>query len=248
MKLLLHLGKQVRTLPRKKIVFIIVEGPSDQEALGAILSRLFPMDMIHVYIVYGDITTSKNVTSDKIVSEIGKMIKQYADQNHFKPKDFKEIIHIVDTDGAFIPDSNVVEVQNINKTIYTITEIQTAHRENILKRNEQKSSNLNKLICCSKIWKVPYRVFYMSCNLDHVLHNKMNSSDEEKEQDAFIFAKKHRKETDDFCNFIVHSDFSVVDNYTYQSSWDYIKEDLHSLERHSNFGLYLQKKINIDSK
>lgn len=227
-------------MPRKKIVFMIVEGTSDQEALGAILSRLFPMDMIHVHIVYGDITTSDNVTPDKIVAEIGKMIKQYADENHFKPEYFKEIVHIVDTDGTFIPDSNVIEVQNINDTVYTLTEIHTAHRQNILKRNVQKSSNLKKLIHCSKVWKVPYRVFYMSCNLDHVLHNKLNSSDEEKEHDSLAFADKYHKNTAAFRNYIMYSDFSVVENYTYQSSWDYIKRNLHSLERHSNFGLYLQ--------
>ena len=42
-------------MPRKKIVFIIVEGPSDQEALGAVLSNLYPSDQIYLHIVHGDI-------------------------------------------------------------------------------------------------------------------------------------------------------------------------------------------------
>lgn len=48
-------------MPRKKIVFIIVEGPSDQEALGAVLSNLYPSDQIYLHIVHGDITTARNI-------------------------------------------------------------------------------------------------------------------------------------------------------------------------------------------
>ena len=80
----------------------------------------------------------------------------------------------------------------------------------------------------------------MSCNLDHVLHNKLGSTDEEKEQDAYAFAKKYHRATKDFCDFMIHSDFSVVENY--------IKEELHSLERHSNFGLYLQENEETSDK
>ena len=215
-------------MPRKKIVLIIVEGPSDQEALGAVLSNLYPSDQIYLHIVHGDITTARNITADKIVAEIGKMVKQYAAQNHFKKSDFKEIVHITDTDGAFISAENVVELLERDadeKVIYTTTEIG-----------------------CSQIWDIPYHVFYMSCNLDHVLHNKLGSTDEEKEQDAYVFAKKYHRATKDFCDFMIHSDFSVVENYDYRSSWNYIKEELHSLERHSNFGLYLQENEETSDK
>lgn len=231
-------------MPRKKIVFVIVEGPSDREALGAILSNLYPSDQIYVYIAHGDITTKCNITTDKIISEIGKMIKQYAHQYHFKKSDFKEIIHITDTDGAFIPPKNVTGLSSKNsnkKIIYNTTEIQTTNIKSIQKRNEQKSSNIDKLVSCSKVWGIPYRIFYMSCNLDHVLHNKLNSTDEEKETDAYYFAKKYHENTEAFCDFMIHSGFSVVENYTYKSSWDYIKKELNSLERYSNFGLYLQE-------
>ena len=35
---------------------------------------------------------------------------------------------------------------------------------------------------------MPYSIFYMSCNLDHVLHNKRNSTKEEKQEDSVVFA------------------------------------------------------------
>ena len=89
-------------MPRKKIVFIIVEGPSDQEALGAVLSNLYPSDQIYLHIVHGDITTARNITADKIVAEIGKMVKQYAAQNHFKKSDFKATPHNCQTSKNMI--------------------------------------------------------------------------------------------------------------------------------------------------
>ena len=33
---------------------------------------------------------------------------------------------------------------------------------------------------------MPYRAYYMSANLDHVLYDKLNSSDKDKENDAFL--------------------------------------------------------------
>lgn len=44
-------------MARKKIVLVIVEGPSDDSALGVILNRLFDKNKVHIEIMYGDITT-----------------------------------------------------------------------------------------------------------------------------------------------------------------------------------------------
>ena len=87
-------------MARKKIVFVIVEGPSDEVALGVILNRLYKTSTIYVHIVYGDITTDRGVTATNIRSKIGDVVKQYALDNHYKKTDFEEIIHIVDMDGA----------------------------------------------------------------------------------------------------------------------------------------------------
>ena len=41
-----HSGRQVKLMSRRKIVFVIVEGPSDDEALGVILNRLYQIRSI----------------------------------------------------------------------------------------------------------------------------------------------------------------------------------------------------------
>ena len=61
------------------------------------------------------------------------------------------------------------------------------------------------------------------------------STDEEKEEDAYQFAKKYRNDIPGFLEYIKDSDFAVGPDY--KESWEYITEDLHSLERHTNLGL-----------
>lgn len=220
-------------MPRKKIVFVIVEGTSDDEALGLMFEKFFANDNVFVHITHGDITAQTEAT--EILAKIGGLVNKYAKSNHFTKKNFKQIIHIVDTDGAYIPDCAVIENPEAEKTIYSATCIQTAHIENIQIRNKRKSKCLNTIASAKTVWNVPYQVYYMSSCLEHVLYDKMNLSDEEKERKSIEFARKYKDNLMGFIEFISASNFSVVDNYL--SSWRFIKIGLHSLERHTNLGL-----------
>lgn len=222
-------------MARKKIVFIIVEGPSDETALGAILSNLFDSLSIYVHIMFCDITTEKLSGNKTIVGSIGDIVKGYANSKHFKKSDFHEIIHIADTDGAFIPNDSIIEDKQAEEVFYSEDEIRTKSKKCIEQRNEIKSHNMQVLFSRKKIWDVPYRLFYMSCNLDHVLYNKQNSTDAEKENDAHRFAMQYKSSPNDFIKYISESDFSVTSEY--KESCDFIQKDLNSLKRHTNLGL-----------
>lgn len=226
-------------MARKQIVFVIVEGPSDAEALDAIISKIFDKDAVYVHIIHGDITSERGVTSANIVGKIGNEVRAFAKSNHYKSSDFKAILHIVDTDGAYIPDANVIEDKTVKSPMYSLTEIRAFDKHNIENRNAQKKTNLDKLCYTNEIWNVQYRIYYMSCNLDHVLYDKLNSSDEEKENDALHFALQYKAKIPEFLKFISESDFAVIGGY--RESWDYIRCDLHSLERHTNIALCFQK-------
>lgn len=228
-------------MAKKKVVFVIVEGPSDEEALGVLLSKIYDKNSVFVYIMHGDITTRAGVNPANIVSKIGNDVKRYAKQNHYKQSDFREIIHIVDTDGAYVSNAAIVEDRDAIKPVYSTTEIHTSNPAGIVNRNEIKRENLDRLRSTYQIWKLPYRVYYMSCNLDHVLYGKLNSSDEEKENDSFRFAKKYRNDIPGFLEYITESDFAVGTDY--KKSWNYIAEELHSLERHTNLGLCFQETV-----
>lgn len=49
-------------MARKKIIFVIVEGPSDETALGHALSKLCDKEQVYVHVVHYDITTNDFVT------------------------------------------------------------------------------------------------------------------------------------------------------------------------------------------
>lgn len=224
-------------LARKKVVFVIVEGPSDDTALGIALNQLFDKNTVYVHILHGDITTRKGVCSTNVVSKLGDEIKSYADSMHFEKTDFLQIIHIVDTDAVYIPEKSIIVDEGLEGFVYLDDGIHAADKDKVLSRNKQKIDNLLRLRRCPKIWEVPYRVYYMSCNLDHVLYNKRNSSDDEKEQDAYDFAKKYRNDVSAFLKYMCESDFSIKGDY--KESWNYIEEGMHSIERYTNLPICL---------
>lgn len=224
-------------LARKKVIFIIVEGPSDDTALGTIFNRIYDSNTVYVHIMHGDITTRINSRPDNIVAKIGNEVREYAKKYYLTPKDFSEIIHIIDTDGAYIPDSCIIENINSSETIYSENCITAKNKNNIINRNLQKRQNLDRLSTCNTVWNIPYRIFYMSCNLDHALYGFLNLSDEEKESYAYDFALRYRDNIPEFRNFISNSDFSVM--LPYRDSWNLIRSDCESLKRHTNLGLCL---------
>lgn len=230
----------MKRLARKKVVFVIVEGPSDDTALGITLNQVFDKNSVYVQIMHGDVTTRNGVTSQNVVSKIGNEIKTYAKSNHYKPTDFKQIIHIVDTDVAYLLKDKIIEGVDKDELSYQDDGIHTNDKEKVISRNKQKTENLFRLRSCGNIWGVPYRVYYMSCNLDHVLYDKRNSTDEEKEQDAYNFAKKYRKDVDAFLDFMCNSSFSVKGDF--KESWEFIERDMHSIERYTNLPICLEKE------
>ena len=220
---------------RKKIVFVIVEGPSDHDALALILSKIFDSNEVHVEILHRDITTENGITPSNIIENVVDVIKEYAVGSHFVSKHFQRVIHLVDTDGAFIANDKVVEDREASGFVYSTEAIRAPEPQKVIERNLQKRANLLKISRTSKVWNIPYSVFYMSCNLEHVLFNKLNCSDEEKEELSYRFAKQYKDNIPGFLSLISESDFSVCDDYL--SSWDFISKENNSLNRYTNLGL-----------
>lgn len=228
-------------MARKKIVLVIVEGPSDEVALGMALSQVYDKDFIYVHIMHGDITARRGVSSKNIVAKLGNEVTAYAKSQHYKASDFKQIIHIVDTDGAYIPDDNIMEKENYLDIRYENDGIYTNNKASVMTRNQQKRDNLYRLRSCGIIWTIPYSLYYMSCNLDHVLYDKKNSTDKDKENDAYVFAKKYKGKVESFKEFICKSPFSVTGDY--KGSCDYIEKDLNSVNRYTNLCICIENEL-----
>lgn len=91
---------------RKQIILFIVEGVSEEEALGLGLSRIFVDKEVHIEVTYGDVTTSPGSNSGNIKAKVGNIVRKFAGQT-YKPKDFLKVIHVMDTDGAYLSDQYI---------------------------------------------------------------------------------------------------------------------------------------------
>ena len=103
-------------MSEKKVIVIIVEGPSDEAALGSIFKEYFSQEEIQFVVVHGDITSAKDSSFDNIVKKINTLIDGIKQRYGYSGEDFLQIIHVVDTDGAFTKEK--VKYANVDTIQY----------------------------------------------------------------------------------------------------------------------------------
>ena len=223
----------------KKYVLVIVEGASDKAALEVLFTRFCCPKGTETIVTHGDITSDKNVSESNIINKVCRHIKDFASERKLKQADIQQVVHIIDTDGAFIPDGRITQDDSADGFVYSDTMIMARDISKVISRNARKRANVEKLLCTHTLWGIQYSMYYMSCDLDHALYNKRGSDDLTKERDAHDFAKKYMDDIPGFVKFIAESDFSVCEGY--KESWNYIKQGENSLQRHTNLGLFFKE-------
>lgn len=172
-------------MSEKRVVAVIVEGPSDENAIGGILKEYFSSDEVQFAVVHGDITANDNITTDIVVSKIDELIDEIRSKYGYHWDDFIQIIHITDTDGAF---TKKCIQKTLSETIqYYADHMETFNVEATERRNEHKAAVMFKLCCTGKIHNIRYRLYFNSCNLEHVLYNELKDF-------SGIFLMKKKKE------------------------------------------------------
>ena len=231
----------------KKIVLFIVEGITDEMSLSLILSKLIDDKSVQFHVINQDITSDFNSNCQNIIRKIDGEVKSFLEMNKGLMKsDIKEIIHLVDTDGAFVGEEYVISDEKYEKTYYTNEKILTNKRDLILSRNERKSSILNKLYKTKSIGKIDYRIYFFSSNLEHVLHDSQNTDYHNKSMYSYRFVDRYAGAEKEFIDFISDSEFAVDGKY--RETWDFIKEDLNSLNRHCNLHLFFKDKMSSNDR
>lgn len=223
----------------KKVILFLVEGISDQTTLGLILSKLIRDSTVGFHIVGGDITSNRYTTLSNALEKVNEEVKKFLDRNKFRITDISQIIHIVDIDGAYVSNEDIVEDSTVSRFVYKDNVIVGKNADIIRRRNEKKASILDKLSNTHKVRKIPYRLFYFSLNLEHVIHNIRDAKDSEKDSMAEQFADRFYGQEREFIEFIQNHDFAVDGDY--KETWEFIKERNHSLNRYSNFHLYFME-------
>ena len=153
----------------------------------------------------------------------------------------------MDTDGTFIDDSVCYQDENCHDFYYSESGIFFRNRNQIIDRNIRKSQNIKVLCTMRSMYsnEIPYRAFYLSQNLEHVLHNKLNVSNTEKRLLAREFDLKYYNKAHEFALDFVQSSYAVRKNY--DKSWNFIQINNNSLSRFSNLDILLKELIDDKS-
>lgn len=252
-----------------KIIAVLVEGKTEITCLKRVLSSLYERINENYEVVFllmrqdkgqngGDITSKNHVYPSQLP---GIIIKEYIEPflklyGGIEPDYIKEIIHIIDMDGAYIDDSAIWPDAEHEKPFYDAKSILTSNPRNIVDRNKRKRNNIDYLsdelknITFKKEPKdkasqaiVDYSVYFFSSNLDHVINGNANTPYKDKIRKAEEFARRYKK-PEEFIEAIKFLPGTLKDK-TYEESWRFIRErGNNSLEPHTNINILLDRIMN----
>lgn len=233
---------------RKKFIIFIVEGKNDESEINAILST----PRYHTYQekyeirflrLCKDITTDSKSEEKNILKRIGDELKEFMKHGEafqIKTNDVAELVHVVDLDGTFIPEKNIIYGES-SAFVYDDEYIRTSNLDGAVGRNRKKSAIIRRLINTSQINNIPYRVYFVSCNMDHLLFNERMPSREQKSDSARKFMVLCDRQPDMILKSILTPEiapFSQMEDY--DESWKYIQQGCQSLQRHTNLNIYIE--------
>ncbi|MBQ9950221.1 MAG: hypothetical protein IJO93_05825 [Clostridia bacterium] len=224
---------------KKGVVVFIVEGVSDKIALELPMSRLICSDSIRFAVMHGDCLSRSGNGAEKAVSE---QIRTLMVKYNYKKSDFVQIVHIVDTDGSFIPDDRVFSREQSGIAYYS-DRIETGEYKETVARHHRRRNSALVLAKKKSIMGIPYDIYFMSRNLEHVTQNEgghVRSSN--KVEFAERFADSFADDPYGLMELLC--DKSVAAKGDYDSSWNHIMSGTNSLKKCSNLNFFLDSYYN----
>ena len=224
----------------KRVLLFIVEGSNDEAALGMPLENLqksfSPDSLIRLGVTHGDITSNRRVKN--IAHKVTECVKEYQIKYSLQKRDICKVVLLLDMDGAYIPNDAIVRSVKYDKALYCESTILHMNPKVLQETHVFKQKHVNSLIELKHIWvDIPFSVYFVSCNLDHVISGNANLTNREKSVAADDFSLKYGEAADGFLAFFHNPDLVLAE--TFKESWDAIRVGLCSLQRHSNMNVFL---------
>ena len=94
-----------------KLILILCDGKTDEITLHDCLKNYVKSKIknLDIRVLKGDIAYKDQITKNNCLNEINKIINEFLKKNHILITDVEMIIHLIDTDCAFINHDNIVE-------------------------------------------------------------------------------------------------------------------------------------------
>ena len=158
----------------KKVLLFLVEGSTDSTSLGLVLSRLTESADVRFFVLGGDICYRYRITPENAAKTIMRSVNGFLQRYRLRKGDILKIVHVIDTDGAFIPPTRVFHGGN-DHAYYGKDKIVTLSDESMRARNEHKTAAAMALSELDAVERIPYEFYYFSRNIEHVLHDRVGA-------------------------------------------------------------------------
>ena len=225
-----------------KIISFLLEGVTDKRCLTAIVNKYDRLknDFHCEYELTTDLTSNSKIKESGIRKKIADHINNVLRRNGYRWTDIERIVQVFDLDGTYIPKDKVVKDISKDKFFYTEDGIRYNNRDEVFKRNGHKKHLLETLIDTKQINNHKYNVYFMSCNLEHVLwgNTHLNKTPSQKKDLSTDFMFKCNTNSDILNETIYSPDVKSTD---YKMSWDEIKIGCNSLKRKTNINLFFEE-------
>lgn len=224
----------------KKIILFLVEGSTDSTTLGLVMSRLIETADIRFIVLEGDLCYRYRINPDNASQVIMRPVNNFLKRYRLKKTDIMRIVHVVDTDGAFIPPERVIYGGNENAG-YQADCILTRSVSSLRARNEMKTESARTLVALSAVDGIPYSFYYFSRNVEHALHGRAETvCGREKRELSEAFENTYADHPELFVELVKSRGVAVRGSY--RKTWEYIFRGINSLKRGTNIGLFFDIK------
>lgn len=221
----------------RRILFVICEGDSDDITLHRSLKNYFGeyVKNLIVEVTEGDFAYKKDINDENCVKYVEKIVNEHKKRNYLFSSDYIAVIHIIDTDGAFMNLDNIKEDVLLDYNKFEHNTLFTNNRTFMLERFETKASIYTKLFVTNLICGIKYYKFYFSRNLEHALYGVENATIKDKIKLSNSFDAMYKQDAISFENKLKEIMYEIPNNY--DESWNYIFSDNNSIKRCSNISL-----------
>lgn len=222
----------------KKVVFLIVEGPTDEVFFENYKQENGGLDNVNVIIIqlcdsecFRDVKKFKIKMSEAVTKELNNKY------SHISLEQIVGVFHLIDTDGMFIPTKKIKKGVTGSKQYYDVDNKQVKIAEDSIKdiwedkriiindflQSTEKTLNVQDSF--GKKNDLEYSLYFNSINLESILYHDPNISKKEKTyfkkyvgpskyQLATIFIQESEKLSKNFSKIT-----TIID------AWDYIKQN-----------------------
>ena len=235
----------------------VKEGTSDANALAAPLQNLLSAVNFGDFQVRCDVTTARLFSKDfeekhgfkpgwDVRVTVDRLVDEYLTRESKEPTSLGWIAHLTDLDGAYIPDANITTDSTLEDRAYSLTGIvspdadvtrtEQAEKRRCIDMLVDQKTSFQRNIKKTEDWRVPYRLFFMSRNLEHALYGIINSlGSDDKEDHAARFALNNSNQTV-FKTKLDNMAQQYGNSASWEESWQYARDrsTCHSLVAGSN--------------